>query len=181
MIVELNSILDELNRASTAVTKPQIAAVVNSVKSANRIFVYGTGRSGLMLKAFAMRLMQLGFHPYVVGETITPSIETGDLLIVASASGKTQSVLSAVKNAKKAGAAVLSITADSKSVLAELQPPVIVIDAATKYAVSMTSVQPLGSLFEQMLLLIFDSVVLNISATDARANRQMAQKHANIE
>ena len=31
---------------------------------------------------FAMRLMHLGFDVYVLGETITPSIGEGDLVIV---------------------------------------------------------------------------------------------------
>ena len=46
-----------------------------------------------------MRLMQMGYISYVVGETITPALKEGDLLIVASASGETNSVCQAVKSA----------------------------------------------------------------------------------
>jgi Predicted sugar phosphate isomerase involved in capsule formation len=44
----------------------------------------GAGRSGLVAKAFAMRLMHLGMISYVVGETITPALQTGDLIVVLS-------------------------------------------------------------------------------------------------
>jgi len=37
----------------------------------------GVGRSGLIGRAFAMRLMHLGFEVYVLGETITPAVEKG--------------------------------------------------------------------------------------------------------
>ena len=70
------------------VTDEQLTLFIKKNKmKPKRIIVCGTGRSGLMLKSFAMRLMQIGYISYVVGETITPAIKEGDLLIVASASG----------------------------------------------------------------------------------------------
>ena len=39
-----------------------------------KVLVMGAGRSGLVGKAFAMRLLHLGFNSYVLGETIVPSI-----------------------------------------------------------------------------------------------------------
>ena len=49
-----------------------------------------------------MRLMHLGFNVYVVGETVTPAVETDDLLIVISGSGETKSIneMSALAKAK---------------------------------------------------------------------------------
>ena len=43
----------------------------------NRIFVYGAGRSGLVAKAFAIRLVHLGFQTFVIGETITGPVQKG--------------------------------------------------------------------------------------------------------
>lgn len=65
-------IVNELNRSINCLNQQDIDNFVKKVESHKRIFVYGMGRSGLMLKAFAMRLMQLGFIAYVVGETTTP-------------------------------------------------------------------------------------------------------------
>ena len=90
---------------------------LSAVTTHNRIFIYGAGRSGLMMKAFAMRLAQAGFTVYVVGETITPAIQEKDILILASASGKTASVLNYANAAKERGATVYAITSSSDSAL----------------------------------------------------------------
>ena len=86
----LNIILQELKQTAESIPADAIRRCADKIAAHERIFVYGAGRSGLMLKALAMRLMQLGKTVYVVGETITPSIQKGDLLIVASASGTKQ-------------------------------------------------------------------------------------------
>ncbi|WP_202983829.1 SIS domain-containing protein [Gilliamella sp. ESL0254] len=94
-------IIDELNRSVKTLTEQNITNLIQKIQQHNRIFVYGTGRSGLMLKALAMRLMQLGLNAFVVGETTTPSTQQGDLLIVASASGETNSVNMIAESALK--------------------------------------------------------------------------------
>ena len=46
------------------------------LKAKNRkIFIVGMGRSGFVARAFALRLMNLGFNVYFLGETITPAAE----------------------------------------------------------------------------------------------------------
>lgn len=55
---------------------------MQALLTAPRIYVAGAGRSGLIAKAFAMRLMHIGMESYVVGETITPAMQNGDLLVV---------------------------------------------------------------------------------------------------
>ena len=54
------------------------------ILNARRIYVMGAGRSGLVAKGFAMRLMHLGFQSYVVGETITPALQKGDVIVIFS-------------------------------------------------------------------------------------------------
>lgn len=179
--MELNEITQELERSSRQITEDQIDQFISQLDSHKRIFVYGTGRSGLMLKALAMRLMQLGYTSYVIGETTTPSTEPGDLLIVASASGETGSVCDAVKNGIKQGMDVIAITGSQESTLSRACTPLVRIDVATKYSTSQASIQPLGSLFEQMLLILFDGVILKISRRNAASNSQMAKRHASIE
>lgn len=179
--MKINEIIRELEVASDQVDKESIDKLINLIETHKRIFVYATGRSGLMIKAFAMRLMQLNYTSYVIGETTTPSIEKGDLLIVASASGETESVCSAVKNADKNGIDMAIITTKSLSFLTKYYTPTIFIDSATKFTISNTSDQPLGSLFEQMLLLVLDSAILKMSKKDKNSNNDMAHMHANIE
>lgn len=174
-------IVNELNRSINCLNQQDIDNFVKKVESHKRIFVYGMGRSGLMLKALAMRLMQLGFIAYVVGETTTPAVQKGDLLIVASASGETGTVNLTVESALKQGVAVASITSTPSSTLGKLQSPDLVVESGTKFTTSQVSVQPLGSLFEQMLLIMFDTIILIISDKQSNANEHMANKHASLE
>lgn len=179
--METQTIIQELERSANGLAETGLDALIEKIKASRRVFVYGTGRSGLMLKAFAMRLMQLGLTSYVVGETTTPSIEKEDLLIVASASGETASVCMTAQSALKQGAELAIITSAPESTLGRLQTPDIVIEAATKFSTSQASIQPLGSLFEQMLLVLFDAVSLKMSREKQGGNEEMARRHASLE
>ena len=138
----MNTIIEELDRSSKTISPEKLQEVIKKIKEHKRIFVYGTGRSGLMLKAFAMRLMQIGLNSYVVGETTTPSVQKGDLLIVASASGETGSVCMTAESALKQEVDLIVISSAPESTLGKIQKPDIEIEAATKFAISKVSVQP---------------------------------------
>ena len=141
-----------------------------------RIFVGGAGRSGLMLKAFAARLSQMGRTVYAAGETVTPAVERGDLVFLASASGSTRTVLHYAQTAKDAGAELLVITASQDSPLAAIHPADVLLPCGGKDT-SAGSAQVMGSLFEQALLLFCDAVVMALDP-DPDA---MRRRHANLE
>lgn len=175
------TIIKELETSIKKIREKNVTDIIDKIKSHQRIFVYGTGRSGLMLKALAMRLMQIGLESYVVGETTTPSVGKGDLLIVASASGETGSVVMTTESAIKQGVDLIVISSDPESRLGKIQTPDIVIESATKFSNSEASIQPLGSLFEQMLLIVFDTVILEMSQEQEGSNADMAHRHASLE
>ena len=100
---------------------------------------------------------------------------------MASASGETASVCMTARSALKQGAELAIITSAPESTLGKLQMPDIVIEAATKFSTSQASVQPLGSLFEQMLLVLFDAVSLKMSREKQGGNEEMARRHASLE
>lgn len=177
----LQTIVHELENSVNTLNNETISDMIEKIKSHKRIFVYGTGRSMLMLKAFAMRLMQIGLNSYVVGETTTPSVQKGDLLIVASASGETESVCMTARSALKQGVDLIVISSNTESTLAKIQQPDVIIESATKFSNSDASIQPLGSLFEQMLLVVFDTIILHMSQQEAESNQHMAQRHASLE
>ena len=175
--MRMNTIIEELDRSSKTIAPEKLQEVIKKIKEHKRIF----GRSGLMLKAFAMRLMQIGLNSYVVGETTTPSVQEGDLLIVASASGETGSVCMTAESAVKQGVDLIVISSAPESTLGKIHAPDIEIEAATKFATSKVSVQPLGSLFEQMLLMVFDTIILEMSEEKEGSNEDMAKRHASLE
>jgi len=88
----------------------EINTLIQEILEARRIYVMGAGRSGLVAKAFAMRLMHLGLQSFVVGETITPALKPGDLMIVLSGSGETKTVADLAETAKDLGAKPCLIT-----------------------------------------------------------------------
>ncbi len=181
MIMEIEDIIKEISNVTNMVTDEQLTLFIKKINEAKRIIVCGTGRSGLMIKSFAMRLMQIGYISYLFGETITPAIKEGDLLIVASASGETNSVCQAVKSAQKENVKVITITANEQSTLYKLQQALITIKVSTKFNTVNITKQPLGSLFEQALLIIFDAIILKIAKENENMNSVMAMRHANIE
>lgn len=85
----LTRIVNEIEGAAALPDAPALAAAVELTANARRVFVHGAGRSGLALQMTAMRLMHVGLQVHVVGETTTPAIGEGDLLLTASGSGTT--------------------------------------------------------------------------------------------
>jgi len=179
----ISEILDEMGRTLGQVSPQGLDRLVEAVLKAGRIYVAGGGRSGLMARAFAMRLMHLGLVTYVVGETTTPSIRSGDLLVSCSASGETQVTVLVSQVAQKAGARVFAITATPDSPMARLAHSTIVIAAPTKHTPAGVgaSAQYGGSLFEQALLVLLDAVSSEIARRLGAAAQELDSRHANLE
>jgi 6-phospho-3-hexuloisomerase len=77
----LETIVDEVNRGVSLIDTRDAADILNVLYRAERIFLAGSGRSGLAVRAFANRLTQLGKVAYMVGDVTTPSIQAGDVLL----------------------------------------------------------------------------------------------------
>lgn len=176
-------IFAELQGVLEAVDRMSIEHTVRLVVRAERVFTVGEGRSGLMAKAFAMRLMHLGSTSYVVGETCTPPITAGDLLVAVSGSGATESVVHTAAAARDHGALVLTVTSTESSPLAQLAHHVLHIPGATKHrrAGEPLSVQPLSSLFDQALHVTLDAVALDLAQRRDIDNSRARRAHANTE
>ena len=125
-----------------------------------------------------MRLMHVGKTVYVVGETTTPAITVGDLLIFGSGSGRTAGLLAAAETARHQGAQILLFTTDATSTLAGLADHRVVIPTPS---LREGSLQPMGSLFEQSLLILCDSLILKLMQRTGVDATQMLERHANLE
>ena len=178
----LKMILAENEQLISKINFGEVAEIIPFIKTANRIFIIGAGRTGLALKAAAMRLMHLGFTVYVIGEIITPAIAKGDLLIAGSGSGTTASIVSAAEKAAKAGAKVVAISTTTQSPLAALSDHVSVIPAVQKQDHgSAISQQYAGSLFEQSVLLLTDAIIQTLWKMDGTPAEELWKRHANLE
>ncbi|MDE0002941.1 MAG: 6-phospho-3-hexuloisomerase [Rhodospirillaceae bacterium] len=181
------NILDELRRTLNQISCEEVAVLVREVTGARRLFVAGAGRSGLVMRSFAMRLAQLGRHAHVVGETTTPSVESGDLLLIGSGSGVTDRLVLYAGKAAEVGARVAAVTAEPASPTARLADVVVVIPAPTPKSPQKTgghgnrSHQPMGTLFEQSLGVMLDACVMLLMARLEETERGMEGRHANLE
>jgi 6-phospho-3-hexuloisomerase len=178
---EAAEILAEQVEAIARVDERAVGELLSAIATANRIFLLGEGRSGLAGRMFAMRLMHLGHQAFVVGETTTPSIAEGDLLIAISGSGETGTVVMLAEGAKKTGAQLAAVTANPESRLAGQAGLVVRIPTQHKLEGS-SSRQYGGSLFEQTTLLLFEIMVSMLAAGDAATGfASLAKRHANLE
>src|SRR5512137_1549795 len=91
---------------------------VDMILAARKVFLYGVGRSGLIAKAFAIRLVQLGLEVFFVGETVTPIVEEGNVVVIVSYTGETMSAIQTANIVRRVGARVITITASPHSKLA---------------------------------------------------------------
>ena len=169
----LDAISAELTQALAGVDEREARRLEEAVLAAGAVFVTGEGRSGLVARGLAMRLMQLGLRAYVVGETVTPAARTEDLFVAISGSGETSVTRTHAVSAKALGMRVAVVTATSESPLAGLSDLRVLIPAESE--------QYGRSLFEQAALVLLDALTrvlqdrLGLSATDLDA------RHANLE
>lgn len=177
-------ILQELQGTLAAIPAVQVEQLTEQILSARKIFTAGAGRSGLMAKALAMRLMQLGLDAYVVGETVTPRAGKGDLLIIASGSGETQGLHIMAQKAAKADVTLAAVTIFPESSIGQLADLVVQVPGSPKDPAdqgSYETVQPMGSLFEQTILLLFDAIMLSLMDKRGGDSAAMFTNHANLE
>ena len=77
----IDTVLQEITTVLARVSRDEVRALADRLNAAPRVFVTGEGRSGFMARAFAMRLMHLGLPVHVIGETTTPSVASGDVVV----------------------------------------------------------------------------------------------------
>jgi 6-phospho-3-hexuloisomerase len=150
--------------------------LISQIIGSKKIFIYGVGRSGLVGKAFAIRLVQLGLKVFFIGETITPIVEEDDLVIIISNTGETMSAIQTANIARRVGARVIVITATENSKLAHAGS--IVICLRPERDESRESLAPLGTLFEVSSLLFLDGAVAHIMNKLNQKEDDMRKRHA---
>ncbi|GAB6093072.1 6-phospho-3-hexuloisomerase [Furfurilactobacillus curtus] len=177
----IEPVMKEINEVMSLVDETQIDQAEKLITKDERIFVLGAGRSGLMAKGFAMRLMHIGYTVYAIGETITPSIQPGDVLVSVSGSGKTSSIVELTEKAKADGVTIVGVTSRADSPLGELADATIVVPGATKAGDGVKSIQLLSTLFDQSVHITLDVLCLKLSQRDHVSNGSAANTHSNME
>jgi len=177
------AVLDEHQKLLERVPGEAVDRLIQELDNAARVFCAAQGRSGYVLRCFCMRLMQLGYRAFFVGETITPGIEGGDLLIVLSGSGQTSLTREWVRIARERKARAFGILGVKDSPMAGAVHDSLVLPAGSKLEPATASLpaQPPGSLFEQVAFVLLETIVLIICRKRGIDPRTILEKHANLE
>lgn len=174
--------LDEVVAILAGVSNESARQMVLAILAAQRVYVVGLGRSGSILRMFAMRLMQIGLSAHVVGDATTPAIGTGDLLIVLSGSGRTETVVALARKAKECGAQVLAMTSSQATPLAEFADMTVIMPAGSvKNDVTTPTRLPLANALEQAMTIYLDCVGAMLAEECGQDNAAMMRRHANLE
>ena len=173
-------ILRKVNDILDHVSQNDFDAIKDLFFSSNNIFVYGAGRSGLVVKAFAIRLVHLGFQAFVIGETITVPVQKGDLVVIVSGSGETIPAVMTAEIAHNLGASVISITGKKKSGIAKYADVTLFISASCRDS-ERKRYAPLGTLFEASVWILLDGIVADLLDSKQETEETMRKRHATLE
>lgn len=180
----LKNIILELQSYAKEVKDEDINNFVDAILKAKRIFIAGAGRSGFVARGFANRLLHLGFNVYFVGEPTTPPIKQGDLLIIGSGSGTTSGLVIMAKKAKTQKAMLATITISPTKTIGSMADAIITLPGTTRLLGNenkIGSIQPVGSMFEQLSWLVYDGIIMTLMERTKQTNDDLISRHANLE
>ncbi|HPP66994.1 MAG TPA: SIS domain-containing protein [bacterium] len=167
-----SKIIKEVVEAINDIPESLSDGIINEIRNSSKIFIWGLGRSGIMGRAFAIRLRHLGKEAFFIGE-VCPPITKNDLLIVISKTGKSKMLFPPVKAALKTKAMTICITTTKNSLAGLCKKSLILhIPRSGQFG---------GSLFEQCILIFFDEIVEKYRNRYGVSFKEMAKNHANWE
>ncbi len=185
------SILDHVRSYIDRIRDDDIDQMIRTLLEARKIFIMGAGRSGLVGKAFAMRLMHLDLNVNVVGETTTPAFTDKDVLVTISGSGETNSTVTSARVAKERGGKVVAITSYPSSTLAKLADCLVIVKGRTKEGIPPSYIErelhpyeiltPMGTLFEDCCMIFLEGIVASLMDVLDKGEKDMKAKHAVLE
>jgi 6-phospho-3-hexuloisomerase len=169
-----------------------VEVLLQAYRGGKKVLIMGAGRSGLVGRAFAMRLKHLGYDVYVLGDTIVSPVKQGDIVIAISGSGRTALIITAAEAAKTVGAIVVAITSYVDSPLTRIADIVVEIPGRTKistiedyFARQVLGLHeplaPLGTLFEDCSMVFLDAIIAELMQRLGKDEEDLRKQHANIE
>jgi len=177
------NVLKELSSVFDRISDDSVRPFLENIKQSKRIFLIGGGREGLATRSFAMRLMHLGKETHWVWDDTTPSLGEGDLLICSCGSADVGHVNHVAKRAHENNAKIALVTAAHTGYIGKFSDVILFIPATAFHAEGnvVPSTQLMGNLFEQMLFLLFDVLVMMLREEMNISVEEMVSRHRNIE
>jgi len=168
-------LLGYIQNTMSRVDWPAFLNLADMIPDSKRVFVTGAGRSGLVARMFAMRLMHAGLTSFVPGETTTPAAGPGDLLVAISCTGTTGYTEYLTRRASELGARTAVLTSEITGSLSSD------VDLIVEIPTPPGDIVLRAAVFEHATSLCLDAVFnvlsqrMNIDELDFRS------RHANLE
>ena len=187
-----------IKKTATLLDKTETADFFRQMLSAKRLYIVGAGRSGIISRAFALRLLHLGFDVFVVGETITPALRPGDTLVVFSGPGETHTMATFCSTVKDLKGKICLVTAVPDSTMGKMADCVVNLGDLTgyyqketatfekrqvtgQYRSTASAFAPLGTLFETNALVFSDAVISALMVAKSEDAKELKSRLTNIE
>ena len=188
----VDGVLDAIENVDPGQLDALIEDLVRVRDEGRTLLIVGAGRSSLVGRAFAMRLMHLDFNVYIMGETITPSMEEGDVALIISGSGSTRLPVTVADMARSLGVRVRAVTSNPDSQLGRVADLAVVVPGRSKTALEdeyhsrqilgqHESLTPMGTLFENACMVFLDSLIAELMERLALTERDLRDRHTKIE
>ncbi len=188
----METIADHIVDVSRSLDLASLDEFSRMLNSANRIFVMGAGRSGLVAKSFAMRLMHIGYQVYVVGEIVTPAVAAGDAVVAISGSGNTRTISEFGEICKKLNVKLITVTSNKNSALGRISDLVVIVDGNLQHDHSKEymerqlsgnhkSMTPMGTLFELTAGVFLDSFIAKLMVVRGVDEAYLKTRHTVLE
>jgi len=161
----LQASLRTLELTLSLVVSTELEAVVQAIRQAERVHLYGVGSSGLVALDAQHKLQRVmipawGYidpHQQLAGAA---QLAAGDVAICISYSGQTKEIIDAARVVSERGATVVAITGDKSAPLAKLAAHVLLVGRVETPGLSGAVVSRIGELF------LIDLLSLAIARSD---------------
>lgn len=179
----LNLIMAELSVVFEHTDVTESDSLIHEITKAETVVCVGAGRVGLCMSAFAKRLMHLGKRSYWIDDVTLPELGQNALVLMASGSGETETMITYARLAKKHGYRLALISATESSTIMKHSDIGfrISVPNSNQGPHSKHSSQPMTSLFEQSLYLFLDALVLELMKEMSVSSLLMSTRHNLLE
>lgn len=185
----VNAVQDEISEVLNSIDENKLNQLVDLLSNPNvKVLGYSAGRMGFGLKAFMMRLNHLGINAYWFGDNYVPPMGKDDIFICCSNSGTTKSVANIMDIFKaKAKGKVVAFVGNEDSKMGKEADLTIKFKTCNgglnsdDDASKINSIQPMTTLTEQSMFILFDIVTLMLINRLHINVSETKQFHSNIE
>lgn len=179
----IENILIEIKTVLTKINQSECDSLIGAIQQANKIVWIWAWKVWMATRWFIMRLWHFWYNAWFLWDTTVPHIWNWDLLLVVSWSWETQTIYDLLTIWKNNWAKTALVTWNPESRMWKLADIIIKITAPskTKEVDWFKSIQPMTTLNEQCLQLLFDAIVLEIMDRTWETHDTMWARHSNLE